>query len=108
MNYQFDIDQETAVSLKADPQDSYSWTMMPFCLLLSRYDDKEVKAMAALEVIEGNASAEDLVPEEMCIRDRYRVPSRTRTVATGPRPLSRKDSITAPLAIPLRLSLIHI
>ena len=30
------------------------------------------------------------------------VPSRTRTVATGPRPLSRKDSITAPLAIPLR------
>ena len=31
-----------------------------------------------------------------------RVPSRTRTVATGPRPLSRKDSMTAPLAIPLR------
>lgn len=65
MNYQFDIDQETAVSLKADPQDSYSWTMMPFSLLLSRYDDKEVKAMAALEVIEGKASAEDLVPEAL-------------------------------------------
>ncbi len=34
----------------------------------------------------------------------FRVPSRTRTVATGPRPLSRKDSITTPLAIPSRIA----
>lgn len=65
MNYQFDIDQETAVSLKADPLDSYSWTMMPFSLLLSRYDDKEVKALAAMEVLEGNKNADELVPEAL-------------------------------------------
>ena len=65
MNYQFDIDQDHGVSLKAAPSDPYSWTMMPFSLLLSRYDDKEAKALAALAVINGEADESSLSGEAL-------------------------------------------
>ena len=65
MNYQFDIDQDQGVSLKSDPSDPYSWTMMPFSLLLSRYDDKEAKALAALAVINGEAEESSLSGEAL-------------------------------------------
>ena len=65
MNYQFDIDQDQGVSLKSDPSDPYSWTMMPFSLLLSRYDDKEAKALAALAVINGEADESSLSGEAL-------------------------------------------
>lgn len=63
MNYQFDIDQDQGVSLKADAADPYSWTTMPFSLLLSRYDDKENKAVAALDAAEGKKDASGLMGE---------------------------------------------
>ena len=65
MNYQFDIDQDQGVSLKADPTDPYSWTTMPFSILLSRYDDKEGKALAALEVINGKKDVSELSGEAL-------------------------------------------
>ena len=65
MNYQFDIDQDQGVSQKSDPSDPYSWTMMPFSLLLSRYDDKEAKALAALAVINGEADESSLSGEAL-------------------------------------------
>ena len=63
MNYQFDIDQDQGVSLKAEPTDPYSWTTMPFSILLSRYDDKEGKALAALAVVNGEKEESDLAGE---------------------------------------------
>ena len=65
MNYQFDIDQDQGVSLKADPSDPYSWTSMPLSLLLSRYDDKEAKALAALAVANGEADESSLSGEAL-------------------------------------------
>lgn len=63
MNYQFDIDQDQGVSLKAEPTDPYSWTTMPFSILLSRYDDKEGKALAALAVVNGEKEESELSGE---------------------------------------------
>lgn len=63
MNYQFDIDQDQGVSLKSDPSDPYSWSSMPFSLLLSRYDDKEGKALAALAVANGEMAESELAGE---------------------------------------------
>lgn len=65
MNYQFDIDQDQGVSLKADPTDPYSWTTMPFSILLSRYDDKEGKALAALAVVNGDKEESELSGEAL-------------------------------------------
>lgn len=65
MNYQFDIDQDQGVSLKSDPADPYSWTTLPFSLLLSRYDDKEGKALAALAVADGEAQESELSGEAL-------------------------------------------
>lgn len=65
MNYQFDIDQDQGVSLKADPSDPYSWTSLPLSLLLSRYDDKEAKALAALAVVNGEADESSLSGEAL-------------------------------------------
>ncbi len=65
MNYQFDIDQDQGVSLKSDPSDPYSWTEMPFSLLLSRYDDKEAKAIGALDVAEGTKDESELSGEAL-------------------------------------------
>lgn len=65
MNYQFDIDQDQGVSLKAEPTDPYSWTTMPFSILLSRYDDKEGKALAALAVVNGEKEESELSGEAM-------------------------------------------
>ena len=65
MNYQFDIDQDQGVSLKSDPSDPYSWTSMPFSLLLSRYDDKEGKALAALAVVNGEKEVSELSGEAL-------------------------------------------
>lgn len=63
MNYQFDIDQDQGVSLKSDPSDPYSWTSMPFSILLSRYDDKEGKAEAALKAAAGELDESELTGE---------------------------------------------
>lgn len=65
MNYQFDIDQDQGVSLKSDPSDPYSWTSMPFSILLSRYDDKEGKALAALAVANGEMDESELSGEAL-------------------------------------------
>lgn len=65
MNYQFDIDQDQGVSLKAEPTDPYSWTTMPFSILLSRYDDKEGKALAALAVVNGEKEESELSGEAL-------------------------------------------
>lgn len=72
MNYQFDIDQDQGVSLKASASDSYSWTMMPFSLLLSRYDDKEGKALAALAVVNGEKDASSLSGEALQWYESYK------------------------------------
>ncbi|MDO5423012.1 MAG: extracellular solute-binding protein [Eubacteriales bacterium] len=63
MNYQFDIDQDQAVSLKASPEDPYSWTEMPLSILLSTYTDKEDKAEAVLKAASGEIAAEELSGE---------------------------------------------
>lgn len=63
MNYQFDIDQDQGKSLKANPEDPYSWTSMPLSLLLSTYDDKEVKAQNVMAVINGKMEASELTGE---------------------------------------------
>lgn len=60
-NYQFDIDQSQAEGIIS--KDTYNWVNMPFTLLLSRYDDKEVKALAVKSVIDGKAGAETLKGE---------------------------------------------
>lgn len=65
MNYQFDIDQDQGASLKAEPTDPYSWTTMPFSILLSRYDDKEGKALAALSVVNGEKEKSELSGEAL-------------------------------------------
>lgn len=72
MNYQFDIDQDQGVSLKAAPSDPYSWTMMPFSLLLSRYDDKEGKAVGALNVANGKADVSTLSGEALQWYESYK------------------------------------
>ncbi len=64
MNYQFDIDQDQAISLKKDPSDPYSWSEMPFTLLLSTYNDKEGKAQAVMDAMEGKLAEADLVGEQ--------------------------------------------
>ena len=63
MNYQFDMDQDQGVSLKSDPTDPYSWTSMPFTLLLSTYTDKEGKAEGALKAFRGEIDPEELTGE---------------------------------------------
>ncbi|MFR8467150.1 hypothetical protein BLA28_26845 [Eisenbergiella tayi] len=73
MNYQFDIDQDQGVSLKADPTDPYSWTTMPFSILLSRYDDKEGKALAALAVVNGEKEESDLAGEALQWYESYQM-----------------------------------
>lgn len=65
MNYQFDIDQDQGVSLKANASDPYSWTMMPLSLLLSRYDDKEGKAVNALKAANGEIDPAELSGETL-------------------------------------------
>jgi len=68
-NYQFDIDQLQGEGIvKNDP---YSWTNMPFTLLLSRYDDKESKALAVQKVIDGQASADSLQGEAAQVYQSY-------------------------------------
>lgn len=73
MNYQFDIDQDQGVSLKAEPTDPYSWTTMPFSILLSRYDDKEGKALAALAVVNGEKEESDLAGEALQWYESYQM-----------------------------------
>lgn len=75
MNYQFDIDQDQGVSLKAEPTDPYSWTTMPFSILLSRYDDKEGKALAALAVVNGEKEESDLAGEALQWYESYQLAS---------------------------------
>ncbi len=75
MNYQFDIDQDQGVSLKANPSDPYSWTTMPFSLLLSRYDDKEAKALAVLDVVNGKAEESSLSGEALQWYESYQAAS---------------------------------
>lgn len=75
MNYQFDIDQDQGVSLKAEPTDPYSWTTMPFSILLSRYDDKEGKALAALAVVSGEKEESDLAGEALQWYESYQLAS---------------------------------
>lgn len=72
LNYQFDIDQDQGVSLKADPSDPYSWTEMPFSILMSRYDDKEGKALAALEVANGEKDEAELSGEALQWYESYK------------------------------------
>jgi hypothetical protein len=72
MNYQFDIDQDQGSSLKKDPSDPYSWTSMPFSLLLSRYDDKEGKAQAVLDVANGKSNISELKGEALLWYNSYK------------------------------------
>lgn len=72
MNYQFDIDQDQGVSLKSDPSDPYSWSSMPLTLLLSTYNDKEVKAVAALSVVSGEKSESELSGEALQWYESYK------------------------------------
>lgn len=64
-NYQYDIDQDQGESLKPNAKASYSWTMMPFSLLLSNYNDKEKKAQSVMDVVNGKKQESDLVGEEI-------------------------------------------
>lgn len=73
MNYQFDIDQDQGVSLKANATDPYSWTSMPFSILLSRYDDKEAKALAALSVANGETQESELSGEALQWYESYKM-----------------------------------
>ncbi len=74
LNYQFDIDQVQGdgYGFYEDVEDmGFNWANMPFSLLLSRYDDKEVKAAQVRDVIEGNASADDLMGEPKKVYEDY-------------------------------------
>lgn len=74
LNYQFDIDQVQGdgYGFYEDVEDmGFNWANMPFSLLLSRYDDKEVKAAQVRNVIEGNASAEELKGEPKLVYQDY-------------------------------------
>lgn len=71
MNYQFDIDQDQGVSLKSDPSDPYSWTSMPFSILLSTYNDKESKAEKVLDVAAGKLDQSELTGEAAQWCDSY-------------------------------------
>ena len=63
MNYQFDIDQDQGESLKSNPSDPYSWTSMPFSILLSTYTDKETKAEKVLKAAAGELDESELTGE---------------------------------------------
>ncbi|MGP4038621.1 extracellular solute-binding protein [Gracilibacillus sp. D59] len=74
LNYQFDIDQVQGdgYGFYEGVEDmGFNWANMPFSLLLSRYDDKEVKAAQVREVIEGNGSPDNLKGEPKQIYEDY-------------------------------------
>lgn len=76
LNYQFDIDQVQGDGYgfyEGEEDMGFNWAHMPFSLLLSRYDDKEVKAAQVKEVIEGNGSPDDLMGEPKQVYEDYLV-----------------------------------
>lgn len=69
LNLQFDVDQLQGEGIV--DKDPYTWSNMPFTLLLSNYDDKEKKALAVQKVIDGEAEPNTLQGEAKQIYDSY-------------------------------------
>lgn len=88
MNYQFDIDQDQGESLKSDPSDPYSWTSMPFSILLSTYTDKETKAEKVLEASAGKLDESELTGEAAQWYESYQAAEQDVAVAAADNDLS--------------------
>lgn len=63
-NLQVDIDEDQGNSLKSDNSVSFSWTMMPFSLLLTGYDTRQSKAVRTLDIAEGRITADEYTEAE--------------------------------------------
>lgn len=68
-NMQVDIDQDQGNSIKPDKMASFSWTMMPFSLLLTGYNTRQDNAIRALAIANGEMDEADYKPSEKSIVD---------------------------------------
>ncbi len=71
LNYQFDMDQAQGEQFYQGMNVPFTWTNMPFTLLLSRFDDKEAKVRKVQAVIDGKAVASTLEGEPKLIYQSY-------------------------------------
>ena len=88
MNYQFDIDQDQGESLKSNPSDPYSWTSMPFSILLSTYTDKETKAEKVLKAAAGELDESELTGEAAQWYESYQAAEKDVAAAAADNDLS--------------------
>lgn len=71
LNYQFDMDQAQGEQFYQGMNVPFTWTNMPFTLLVSRYDDKESKVTAIKKVLDGSANADTLQGEAKLVYQSY-------------------------------------
>ena len=88
MNYQFDIDQDQGESLKSNPSDPYSWTSMPFSILLSTYTYKETKAEKVLKAAAGELDESELTGEAAQWYESYQAAEKDVAAAAADNDLS--------------------
>ncbi len=63
-NMQVDIDIDQGNSIKESNDISFSWTMMPFSLLLTGYDTRQSEAIRTLDIVEGKITEEQYTDAE--------------------------------------------
>lgn len=69
VNMQVDIDAEQAYSIKPDKTASFSWTMMPFSLLLTGYDVRQEGGLRTLAIAHGEMDESEYKPGEKIVID---------------------------------------
>ena len=75
-NMQVDIDIDQGNSIKESNDISFSWTMMPFSLLLTGYDTRQSNAIRTLDIIEGKITEDQYTDAEKNVindEERYKV-----------------------------------
>ena len=75
-NMQVDIDIDQGNSIKESNDISFSWTMMPFSLLLTGYDTRQSNAIRTLDIVEGKITEDQYTDAEKNVindEERYKV-----------------------------------
>ncbi len=102
-NMQVDIDIDQGNSIKESNDISFSWTMMPFSLLLTGYDTRQSNAIRTLDIVEGKITEDQYTDAEKNVindEERYKVSqyNAIKTFNEGGYPALFENNLNSPWA----------
>ena len=103
VNMQVDIDIDQGNSIKESNDISFSWTMMPFSLLLTGYDTRQTGAIRTLDIAEGRITEDQYTDAEKNVindPERYKVSqyNAIKTFNEGGYPALFENNLNSPWA----------